>query len=164
MSHGFFREKDRVPTEMDVGAVLGKGKECWDGLVMYLLDERKLKAGYKFYGKNYGWALGFTRRGRSVVSLYPDEDDFCMQIILNEEQEERALRSIDDGGLRKVIHDTARIHEGKWIFMKASQFKDAGEMKRLVAIRCGDGNPTNSRWCRLSLHLIYEPAPGGNSN
>ena len=22
----------------------------------------------------------------------------------------------------------------------------------------------NSRWCRLSLHLVHEPAPGGNSN
>lgn len=143
MSRGFFREKGRVPTEKDVCAVLGKSRECWDGLVMYLLGERKLKAGYKFYGKNYGWALGFTRRGRSVVSLYPDEDDFCMQIILNEEQEERASRSIDDGILRKVMRDTARIHEGKWIFMKASQFKDAREMKMLVEIRCGDENSTN---------------------
>lgn len=145
MSRGFFREKDRVPTEREVSAVLGKSRECWDDLVMYLLDERKFKAGYKFYGKNYGWALGFTWRGRSVVSLYPDEDDFCMQIILNEEQEGRALSSIDDGILRKVMRDTARIHEGKWIFMKASRFKDAREMKMLVEIRCGDENSTNKR-------------------
>ncbi len=47
----------------------------------------KARSKYKFYGKNCGWALGYSKSGKSVISLYPLLGDFAIQMIFKKQHE-----------------------------------------------------------------------------
>jgi hypothetical protein len=135
MSYGCFINKNDAPTEQGVQKALGTKMKTWREIVDYLAIGKKTTAKFKFYGVNYGWALGFTKNGRSILALYPDKNDFCVQFILNEKQEAALLREIENTELRDMIEKKKSIREGKWIFARIGVFKGVEEVKRIVEIR-----------------------------
>jgi hypothetical protein len=94
MSKGYFTDKHISPTENEIHQVIGFSKNNWDLLNHYHANELKLKGEFKFYGVNYGWALGYNKSGNSLIALYPDMDSFMVQIILNKNQVEAALTQV----------------------------------------------------------------------
>ena len=65
MSKGFFTDKTVKPDFTDIINVIGSAGEDWGILHKYLTEDLKLKGEFKFYGVNYGWALRFTKSGKS---------------------------------------------------------------------------------------------------
>ncbi|MFA6845593.1 MAG: DUF3788 family protein [Sphaerochaetaceae bacterium] len=135
MSYGSLTERGELPSEEKVRSLLGDKRTAWDDICSYMVTEKKTKGTYAFYGKNYGWALRFSKGGKSILALYPSKGDFFVQTILNPKQEEVALSAIADEAVRTVVHQTEPIHEGKWIFLKFSDIKDPRIIKALVDIR-----------------------------
>jgi hypothetical protein len=103
MSYGCFINRNDVPTDNAVQKAIGTKKEAWQEIVDYLTIEKKARAKYKFYGKNYGWALGFSKNGKTILALYPDVNDFCVQFIVNAKQEAAVLKEIANSELRDMI-------------------------------------------------------------
>lgn len=135
MSKGYFTDKTIQPMDVDLEALLGIACGNWKILTQYLADELKLKDAYKFYGVNYGWALRFTKSGKSVVSLYPDENRFMAQIILNKDQVEAAMEQVKNQSLLQLIHDTESIREGKWVYFPVDRSTDLQDLFLLINIR-----------------------------
>lgn len=135
MSKGFFTDKTVKPDFADILNVIGSAGADWDMLLKYLTGDLKLKGEFKFYGVNYGWALRFTKSGKSVAALYPGKDYFTVQVILNKNQIERALSEITDAVIIKTINDTEQIYEGKWIFLTINGATDMKEIIKMIQIR-----------------------------
>jgi hypothetical protein len=135
MSYSCFIDKHDAPTEQAVQKALGEKKAAWRNISDYLTIDIKAKAKYKYYGKNYGWALGFSKNGKSILSLYPDTNNFCIQFIVNEKQEAKLLKELSNAELRDMIAKKKSIHEGKWIFANFAMFNGIEEIKRIIAIR-----------------------------
>ncbi len=135
MSYSCFTNKHDASTERAFQEVLGVKKDAWRDIADYLTIKKKAKAAYKYYGVNYGWALGFSKSGRSILALYPDKNDFCVQFILNEKQAAAVLSEISNAALRDMIAEKKSIREGKWIFAKIGVFKGVEEIRRIVDIR-----------------------------
>jgi hypothetical protein len=135
MSHGCFTDRNDPPTDHAVQKALGGRRDAWRNICEYLTTDKKAKAKYKYYGKNYGWALGFSKSGKSILALYPATNDFCVQFILNEKQEAAVLSELSNGTLHDMIAEKESIHEGKWIFAKFGVFKGIEEIKRIVEIK-----------------------------
>jgi hypothetical protein len=134
MSKGCFTDKNTKPDDVAVENALGTTYSQWNFLVNYLHD-RKVKGEYKFYGINYGWALRFTKSGRSIVAFYPGNNTFMMQVILNTKQVEAALVQLTNLSLLHVIHITESIHEGKWIYFPIDTTSDLQDIRTLIDIR-----------------------------
>jgi len=118
-----------------VFAALAQSRALWDELVSFIEDHYRTKNAYKFYGRNYGWALQFSKSGKSLVSLYPGQGEFVAQVILDQEQCEKALRSGIGDEVRDLIRLTPAIHEGKWIFASVKTKKDVEDIKSLISAR-----------------------------
>ena len=72
----------------------------WNEINSYLINIIKTKSKYKFYGKNYGWALGYSKNNKSIISLYPLLNDFTIQIILKKKHEIEIKNTIDNKELQ----------------------------------------------------------------
>lgn len=135
MSKGFFTNKAVKPSDDELAQVLGGAKAHWDGICHHLQAGLKLKGEFKFYGVNYGWALRFTKSGKSVIALYPAKESFVVQVILNRNQEEVALQSGIDATTAGIISRTESICEGKWIYLTVDNQTDLRNIETLVAVR-----------------------------
>jgi len=90
---------------------------------------------FVFYGKNYGWAVRFRSRGKALLSIYPWHEGFTAQIILSQEQAEKAM-GLDLGkNARKVLSKARQFPEGRWLFIRVESEKDIRDVKRLLMIK-----------------------------
>ena len=135
MSYGYFSRKEEPPTEHAIEKLIAGSLIAWNSICNYLEVEKKATRKLKFYGKNYGWAVGFSKNGKSIISLYPAENDFWLLVILSRRQEETLLKRIETKIICDVIRRTEPIREGKWIFLKYSDIGTEVEVKRIVDIR-----------------------------
>lgn len=117
MSWGIFTDKEIKPSDNDVNNSLGLVKPLWDDIVRFVEDNYDVQGEFKYYGKNFGWALRYRKSGRVLIALYPGDGEYTTQIILNEEQVENALSSEISPDTRKIIVETRKIREGKWIYL-----------------------------------------------
>ncbi len=137
MSIGYFTDKNSKPSDGDILHQIGSSGKNWDYLHRYLTAELNLKGNHVFYGVNYGWALRFSKSGRSVVALYPGNDCFTVQIILNKNQAEHALSLDLNSNIAKKIAETNAIYEGKWVYLTINQDSGIEDIIKLINVRIG---------------------------
>lgn len=135
MSKGLFTDKTLMPTENIIREVIGKSAKNWDILFNYLSEDLKLKAEFRFYGVNYGWAMRFIKSGKSIIAIYPNKNCFTVQIILNKNQVDSALSENLDLRIVQTIKDTEPIHEGKWIYLVINESTEMKDILKIVQIR-----------------------------
>jgi hypothetical protein len=135
MSKGIFTDKSHKPSAKEVLMNISDAKPLWDDLNSYIEDNYKIKGEYKFYGKNFGWALRYRKSGRVLISLYPGKDEFMIQIILNAKEVESALELDITEETRKIITSTSQIHEGKWIYLQVTPNNSLNDIKNLILVR-----------------------------
>ena len=135
MSKGFFTDKALKPANSDILNILGNAYANWHNLYDHLNSDLNLKGELKFYGRNYGWALRFCKSGKSVIALYPNQDFFTIQIILNENQIAQVLTNITDKAIIQIITSTESIHEGKWIYTAVDAQSSIKDILKMIEIR-----------------------------
>ena len=86
-------------------------------------------------GKNYGWNLWYRKSGRSLVSLYPQENAFIAQVVLGREQVEKALSLSLGENVGRVLHETPSLHDGRWLFIKITTETDLVDVEQLLMLK-----------------------------
>ena len=135
MSYGIYTDRKQRPTEDEVAKIVSSKYDLWKNLITFINRKYKTKSEYKFYGKNYGWALRFNKSGKSLIAFYPGNNEFTVQIILNKEQIYKALKSEISKKIISIIKSTSFVHEGKWLFIRITNKNDLNEIKTLLQIR-----------------------------
>lgn len=135
MSKGIFTDKSYKPTEKEVFDNLSSAKPLWDSLISFIENNYKIKGEYKFYGKNFGWALRYRKSGKVLISIYPGKDEFMTQIILNGKEVENVLELDITPETKKIIIEKPPIREGKWIYLKVTANENLEDIKNLILVR-----------------------------
>ena len=86
-------------------------------------------------GKNYGWNLWYRKSGKSLASLYPQENAFIAQVVLGREQVEKALTLPLGENVRRVVHETPSLHDGRWLFIKITTETDVTDVEQLLLLK-----------------------------
>jgi hypothetical protein len=134
MSYGSFTERTAQPSIDDMVAVLGRARQHWEAIVA-VAAELGAKAQPRFYGRNYGWALTFRRRGRAILALYPGVGSLVALVVLDEAQVSEALALRLTPAVQDLIERTPPIKEGRWVFVPVTGAAVARDVQRLVRIR-----------------------------
>ena len=135
MSKGIFTDKTHKPTEKEVFEAISSVKPSWDSLINFIENNYKIKGEFKFYGKNFGWALRYRKSGKVLISIYPGKDEFMVQIILNGKEVENALKLDISPETKKIIIEKPPIREGKWIYLKVTHDTNLTDIKNLILVR-----------------------------
>lgn len=135
MSIGFFTDRMHKPTESEQIGALSRVQPLWDRLLCFITENYNVAGKLKFYGRNYGWALGYSKRGKALISLYPGQGEFSVQIILNPSQVDEALDQELAPDIKRVLKETPLIHEGKWIYIKITEDRQIADIEKLLLVR-----------------------------
>ncbi len=135
MTIGLFTDRDYQPTETAVLEALGAKRSLWEELTQFIADNYPLPGEWNFGGKNYGWNLWFRKSGKSLVTLYPQQDYFVAQIVLGKDQVEQALNLKLGKNVGTVLADTPQLHDGRWLFIKVKTAKDVKDVRQLLQVK-----------------------------
>jgi hypothetical protein len=135
MAIGTFTDKGHQPTMEEIHVAVSSKQPLWESLNSFIANGYKLKSYFAFYGKNYGWALRFRKAGKSLLSLYPNEESFTAQIILSQEQAGKASSLGLSKKAIKIIEDAHPYPEGRWLFIKVESEQDLNDVKKLLTVK-----------------------------
>jgi hypothetical protein len=131
-----FAEKEHQPTMNEVFATVGSKRGLWEKLTRFVSDNFGINQGdFRFYGKNYGWALRFRKAGKALISLYPGKEGFTAQIIIGRNEAEKAFNLTLGKNARKTLEDSREFHEGRWLFIRVESDQDAGDVQQLLIVK-----------------------------
>ena len=144
MAYGCFTDKtDRFDLERAEGAV-GAARLLWDGVLDDIAALTRGRPAWRFYGRNYGWALAFKKGDRALASLFPDKDGFTVLVVLSAAEADAALADPTvSADTRELIASLPRFKEGCWAFVRVSDTARAADARRLIAIRSSRGSAAN---------------------
>lgn len=135
MSVGLFTDKSHAPTVTEVLSALGPRQSEWDALVEFLRTRYGGSSDFRFYGKNHGWALRFYKGCHSLASIYPAEESFTVQIILNSALVEQALLLDLGPASRQAIEAANPYPEGRWLLIPIQSEREIEDVRSLLALK-----------------------------
>jgi hypothetical protein len=136
MSIGIFSEKECPPKEAEIWAAVGPAIKSFNGLTHWICESLAAQQDLKFmYGRKYGWARRFQIRGRLLAALYPTQNGFTAQIILNRAALEQATRLQLGESAKQAIARAHLYTEGKWLFNPVESERDAQDVQRLLQLK-----------------------------
>ena len=135
MSVGFFVDKAQRTAQHELRAALSASAPLWDDLVRFLQEGCGCDGEFRFYGKNYGWALRFRKWGWALCSMYPGNGSFTAQIVLSPRLVARAAELPLTANTRGILDSTREYPEGRWLYLPVSSRQDVEDVQRLVSLK-----------------------------
>ena len=135
MAVGTFVEKEHQPTMREISISVGSKKDLWDSLERFVAENYRTKRDFAFYGKNYGWAVRFRKGGKALLSMYPGEGSFTVQIVLGETPAKKASSLRLGKNARNVLERAHQFPEGCWLFMRVSVKQDLRGIQQLLLLK-----------------------------
>ena len=135
MAISYFVDKSHPPEAVEIERVLGKARPLWIQIMEYIATYYKMTGDMTYGGKNYGWNLWYRKSGKSLASLYPQENAIIAQVVLGREQVEKALTLPLGDNVRRVVHETPSLHDGRWLFIKITTETDVTDVEQLLLLK-----------------------------
>jgi hypothetical protein len=135
MPIGAFVEKQHQPSVREISHSIGASKELWDSLLRFVGENYRTKRDFVFYGRNYGWALRFRKAGRALLSMYPGEGVFTVQVVLGEAPARKASSLKLGKNARNVLESAHHFPEGRWLFIKVNSKQDLCDIQQLLLLK-----------------------------
>ncbi len=150
MSIGAFTDKQHQPTAEEIMEMVGASRPAWENLERYVTENYRVKKDFGFYGKNYGWAVRLRKGGKALLSFYPRQGGFTVQVVLGEAQVQQALRADIGQNARRAIEAATPFAEGRWLFIPMETEKDEEDIKYFLKLKY-----------QLTLSLLPQPKRSG---
>jgi Protein of unknown function (DUF3788) len=160
MSVGIFTDKKHRPTMGQMFEAIDPQQSTWKELTQFIQANYPSQQDFRFYGKNYGWALRFRKGGKALLSLYPTEGGFTIQVILGAPDTEKALSLKLGKHVRQIIEQAHPYPEGRWLFIAVKSERDIKDVQQLLALKCG----TNRQQKRRAAGSVKSPKPAKGKN
>lgn len=135
MAIGTIVEKQHQPTMREIFASIGSKKELWDSLERFLTENYRTKRDSAFYGKNYGWAVRFRKAGKALLSMYPGEESFTVQVVLGQTPAEKASSLKLGKNVRNVLENAHQFPEGRWLFTRVKSKQDLKDIRQWLLLK-----------------------------
>jgi len=136
MSVGVFTDKNHRPTDNEILKAVGPRLSTWQELIRFIREKYSVQEEFKFlYGSKYGWGLRFSTKGKLLVSLYPVQGGFTVQIILRPEAVEKVQSMKVGRNVQRAIARAKPWPKERWLFIPVESEKDFRDIQQLLALR-----------------------------
>jgi Protein of unknown function (DUF3788) len=135
MPIGTFLDKEKPPTPEDLQAALGSVYPLWDRLLRFIETNYQIPGVLSYGGKKYGWNLWYRKSGKTLTTLYPQQDGFVAQVVLGREQAEKTAALELGEKVRRLVTETPQLHDGTWLFIPVTEETDVLDVERLLLLK-----------------------------
>ena len=129
-----FLVKENKPSDEMILLALGGAKPLWQELHAYMQAQYDFTQETIFFAKNYGWAVRYKKRDRTMCYAFPERDAFSMLIVLGKEEAQRidAQKELLNQKIRDVFDQTEQLHDGKWLWVRVTEQSDLVSVLQLL--------------------------------
>ena len=135
MSISIFSDKTHPPEPTEIAKALGSAQPLWERLIHFIASNYQMVGDMVYGGKNYGWNLWYRKSGKSLISLYPQENTLVAQVVLGRAQVEKALTLSLGENVSRTLRETPQLHDGRWLFIKVTTETDAADVEQLLRVK-----------------------------
>ena len=129
-------EKSR-PSDRKILRVVGKKAPLWKELRSYIANQYDHTPELVFGGKKYGWAVRYRKSGKTLLTLFPEEEAFTALIVLGKKEVSKTKDL--SGKLSKRVRDTfdnaTQYHDGRWLWIRPVIRADIRSIEMLMATK-----------------------------
>ena len=135
MAIGALVDKRHRPTMEEISSSIGPKNELWEDIERFIGERYRTKRDLAFYGKNYGWAVRFRKAGKALLSMYPGNGSFTVQIVLSETTSRKASGLKLGKNVKNVLDRAHPFPEGRWLFIRMGSRRDVADVKKLLLLK-----------------------------
>lgn len=136
MSYDRMLDQEHQPTKEEILATIGN-TAAWLNLRQYIAENYDFTPELVFYGKKYGWTIRYRKSGKTLCSLFPEQDAFTTLVVLGKKEAEKALSVLDEfnSGVRSLLEGTEQLRDGRWLWIRVLTTEDANDIKTLLSVK-----------------------------
>lgn len=125
----------KKPVDEDFEKRVGKKAKLWRELRGYISKYYDHEPVLSVGKKEYDWTIRYRKSGKTLVTLSPEENDFCVLIVLGKEEVERASSAQLNTFVKNTFTKAKQYHDGKWLFIRPRNKQDIESIKTLLTIK-----------------------------
>jgi len=126
-----------TPTEQEITDFIGgPAKRAWVRLRDFLKENYDIVP-EMIFDKKQGWDIRYRKSGRTLITLTPEKGAVRILIVLGREESEKALSMKNElsSKMLRFIENTKQLHDGRWLWIRLFQTKEAEDVERLVLMK-----------------------------
>jgi len=126
-----------IPAEQEITDFIGEpAKGAWVKLKRFLKENYDIVP-EMIFDKKHGWDVRYRKSGKTLVTLTPEKGAVRILIVLGREESEKALimRNELSAKMYKLIENTKQLRDGRWLWIRLFQTKDAEDIEKLLPIK-----------------------------
>jgi ABC-type uncharacterized transport system YnjBCD substrate-binding protein len=127
--------KDTVPTNNELGDILGPKYSYWKKICEYLDKIGEVEQTWKYYGKKNGWLLKNEMNKRNLFFLVPGNNEFSLTFTFGD----KAVGVIKESDLPKDVIEAAfaakKYAEGRVLQIEVTNSSVAKTVCKLIDIK-----------------------------
>ena len=139
MALSFFCDKFYLPSEQEVGTVLGNAADLWQQIKQHIEGYGTVKEEWKIYSQKAGWCkkilLLSGKDERNIVFLYPNTDCITCVMVYGDKAVEEAVNSEIPKETLDSILEAKPYKEGRSFQVVVKDSKELELFKKVIDIK-----------------------------
>ena len=125
----------KKPTNKDFEKRVGKKAALWSELRTYISRHYDHEPVLSIGKKEFDWTIRYRWSGKTLVTLSPEENDFCVLVVLGKAEVEKVKKAKLNTFVKNVFTKAKQYHDGKWLFIRPRNSKDIESVLALLTIK-----------------------------
>ncbi len=139
MAHERLLDREDRPNQNTIDRLIGREVlPVWKDVLAYL-DEHfpDYEQELVFYSTQHGWAYRYRQESNQLCALFPERGSFSALLILNAEEDQKALEKINyfNARLRELFNQPSTLPQGRWLWVRLEDATDFFGFKLLLDIK-----------------------------
>ncbi len=132
--------KRSEPSEKQISQLIGKKGSLWITLRAYLAEQYSHEPVMSIGKKEYDWTIRFRKSGKTLVTLMPEKDEFCVLVVLGKKEIEKVKAMKLNPFIKNIFLTAKQYHDGRWLWIRPRNQRDIESIKQLLSAK---RNPKN---------------------
>ena len=135
--HQRMMDGTHAPIEREIEDFIGEpARGAWVNLTRFLKENYDIEP-EMIFDKKHGWDVRYRKSSKTLITLTPEKGAVRILIVLGREESEKALsmRNELSPKMYDLIESTKQLHDGRWLWIRLFQTKDAEDIEKLLPIK-----------------------------
>jgi hypothetical protein len=136
VTRGVFFDRNRQPSPEEIQQALGESYPLWEELTQFIATNYGIEGEWSPYGPaGFGCGFRYRRKGKSLIALYPQQDQIMAQVVLGKTQAERALGLELGEKVGGILREAPQERDGRWLSIPVVSAADAEAVEQLMLVK-----------------------------
>jgi hypothetical protein len=125
----------KTPTDKDMLKLVGRKAALWNELRVYIKEHYEHSPVLNVGKKEYDWTIRYRKGGKTLVTLMPEKNGFCVLVVLGREEVAKVKALKLSKYTKDIFQKAKQFYDGKWLWLRPGTIGDLEDIKALLSIK-----------------------------